>query len=178
MFIWPSLTLSSYCRNRKQLIENKHNYKLGCCHNVKTLFIPQQERIDLPTESSHSVRRSVNAPSLQAWSALNQQKEALAGFPPGKEKEWPSGFRPAIGPPMCVGASECVGTSRSPSLSSTTYCAWRPRPSLPPYNTLEQQAWWSELVGHVSKVPASRITSSKLGLSETQLMFSFRPKWD
>lgn len=48
--------ISSYSRNRKQLIENKQNYKLGCCHNVKTISNPQQERSDLSTESSHSVR--------------------------------------------------------------------------------------------------------------------------
>lgn len=84
---------------------------------------------------SHPPGRSVNAPPLQASSGLNQQKLSLEGLPPGKMKERLSGLGPPSSPAPCVGASECVGTRRLPSLFNTTYLAWRPRPSLPPYNS-------------------------------------------
>lgn len=74
-------------------------------------------------QMSHAPGRSVNAPPLQASSGLNQQKLSLEGLPPGKMKERLSGLRPPSTPPLCVGASECVGTRRSPSLSNTTYFA-------------------------------------------------------
>ncbi|TNN38149.1 hypothetical protein EYF80_051687 [Liparis tanakae] len=79
--------------------------------------------------------RPVNTPPLQASSGLNQQKLAAGGFPLGKLKERLRGLRFPTVPSACVGARECVGTRRSPSLFRTTYPAIRPRPSLPPDNT-------------------------------------------
>lgn len=114
----PKPVEQSSNQQAQQHEDEEHGGGVHACRSTTPVTPHSTTDVD---ENDH--KWGMNAPPVQASSGLNQQKLSLEGLPPGKTTERLSGLRPPNTPALWVGASECVATSRSPSLSSTTYLA-------------------------------------------------------